>query len=782
MACQVDRNWLAAINENVAEYASFLASAALHQLTLIWIFDEQFENVKSWIAERRLVGWIITDGGTLVYQQKEDNSVAEPQSAYDLPQIVSRTAHVHDAINGCLKQEDLPPESFLLAGAPQQLDDLWNSDYRKIVLIDTCRKVARQIFDQQHSNSQPERVYLSEFSHLTGVKDGCRWYELLSGDARCESFELGATPVSYNRTYFRVWAPRRRSITVHGGSQHAPVRAVLQRHANGYHTGEVSGIAPESNYYFEIDGQHRRPDPTSRYQPHGVHGPSQVVASKQFPWLDAKWRGVDKTELVIYELHIGAFTREGTFQAATRRIKELVELGITAVELLPVAQCPGRRNWGYDGVNLFAPRNTYGTPNDFRAFVDACHRAGLAVILDVVYNHFGPEGNYLADFGPYFSKRHHTPWGDCFAYDGRHGAVLEAYVRANVRHWLADYHIDGLRLDAVHFMFDDRETTILDQIREEVTELQHEQMRPLHLIAEANVYDSRLVTGSTSKPPYDAIWCDDIMHSIYTHGINNLSLTHRTYRGGADLAEALEFGYLYTGPTVERATPPQKRAVHGDTDKRYLASFIVALQTHDSVGNHPHGKRIHQLTSPAFQQAAATLIMLYPAIPMIFMGEERATSSPFPFFVDFEDARLNSQVDQGRENEYPQHEWDGAIRPSSPDAFLVANDEFARSDAPQMRDWYRSLITLRKQLQTEGVIRPENLQVACDVPNGVYCLNYQTEMEPRFCIWVQLQADRALPVPLQGNRPLLDSWSDATASCTEPPFHRAVVWKTKTSS
>ena len=150
--------------------------------------------------------------------------------------------------------------------------------------------------------------------------------------------------------------------------------------------------------------------------------------------------------------------------------------------------------------------------------------------------------------------------------------------------------------------------------------------------------------------------------------------------------------------------------------------------------------------------------------------------------MDFEDPRLNSQVDRGRENEYPQHEWDGAIRPSSPDAFLVANDEFARSDAPQKRDWYRSLITLRKQLQTEGVIRPENLQVACDVPNGVYCLNYQTEMEPRFCIWVQLQADRALPVPLQGNRPLLDSWSDATASCTEPPFHRAVVWKTKTSS
>ena len=284
-----------------------------------------------------------------------------------------------------------------------------------------------------------------------------------------------------------------------------------------------------------------------------MHGESQVFDPDSFAWTDQQWLGIAKRDLVIYELHVGAFTAAGTFRAAIERLHELVELGITAIEIMPVAQSPGRWNWGYDGVGLFAVRNTYGAPDDFKAFVDACHEQGIAVLLDVVYNHLGPEGNYLGDFGPYFSRKHRTPWGEAFNYDGRHAPRVRRFVIENALRRLDEYHLDGLRLDAAHFMFDDSDPHILGQLRDEVARFAGQKGRTLHLMAETNVYDHRLLaTGDTGRSGFDAIWCDCLMHAVYSHGVPDVRLTSRKYAGAPDIAEALERGFLYTGPVMTR--------------------------------------------------------------------------------------------------------------------------------------------------------------------------------------------------------------------------------------
>ena len=445
--------------------------------------------------------------------------------------------------------------------------------------------------------------------------------------------QLGATPISSDQTLFRVWAPLRERVEVESVSSSQTRKYSLTRDDSGYFSG-TAPIRCGHQYRYVLDDGVSRPDPVSRYQPNGVHGASQVVDHQTFRWSDDDWPGIAKRDLIIYELHIGTFTEQGTFQAAIQRIPELVELGVTAVELMPVAQSPGRWNWGYDGVNLFAVRNSYGTPDDFKTFVDSCHTAGLAVFLDVVYNHLGPEGNYLSDFGPYFSKRHRTPWGEALNFDGQHAEHVRRFVVDNAIEWLDNYHLDGLRLDAVHFMLDDSPLTILDDVRQAVTKFSANTQQTIHLIAEANVFDRDLLTENSERTAYDATWCDCLMHSIYTSGVPELHLAHRPYEGAADLAEVLAHGYLYEhrdGKPIRISRDESFQVSQDETKRSPLASFVTALQTHDGVGNHPHGKRIHHLTSKSFQRAAAAITLLYPGIPLIFMGEESATDAPFPF-------------------------------------------------------------------------------------------------------------------------------------------------------
>ncbi len=637
-----------------------------------------------------------------------------------LPAGVSK-AH---ALAWWVEHAGLSPESVVFAGDSGNDWAALTAGYRAIVVGNADRTLARKVWGKHRQKGWQNRLYLAQQEATSGVLEGCRWFGLVA-PLDSTNTPLGATPVAWDKTRFKVWAPRRQSVEAKvrvDGKTHS---FALQREEYGYFTGEAEGVGPGTRYAYLLDGHIERPDPVSRYQPDGVHKPSQVIAPAAFPWTDGEWRGVAKRELVIYELHVGAFTEEGTFRAAIERIPELVELGVTAIELMPVAQAPGKWNWGYDGVGLYAVSNNYGEPDDLRALVDACHARGIAVLLDVVYNHLGPEGNYLADFGPYFSRKHHTPWGPALNFDARHAKHVRRFVIENALHWLREYHLDGLRLDAVHFMLDDSRPTILDDIRLAITDYAAAAVRSIHLIAEANVYDHDLLRPDETRAAYDASWCDCLMHAIYSHALPDLRVAHRDYRGADDVADALRWGYLYAGPRHERVTDEGRAAYHpGGSGESPMGSFVVALQTHDSVGNHPHGKRVHQLTSKAFQRAAASLVLLNPGIPLIFMGEEYASDSPFPFFADFEDAGLRNAVDRGRKREYPRHAWEGAVAPSNREAFMRTKHHAAEGRDSEMFAWYRSLIALRKQGVAEGWLSADRMTVDYLPEESLFRLRY----------------------------------------------------------
>jgi alpha-amylase len=645
------------------------------------------------------------------------------------------------ALHWWSRQHDLPADAVVFAGDSGNDLAALVAGYRAIVVGNAGRQIADQVYRAHRAAGWTDRLYLAERPATSGVLEGCRWFELILDDqtprdARSAAGKpLGARPVSYRRTQFRVWAPHRKSVAVHaedprsGRQQHT-----LERDWGGYFQAAVAGVGAGARYRYVLDGNVERPDPTSCFQPDGVHGHSQVIDHRAHPWQDADWKGVAKSDLVIYELHVGTFTEQGTYTAAIERLDEIRQLGVTAVELMPVAQSSGRWNWGYDGVNLFAPRNSYGTPDDLKTFVDACHARGLAVILDVVYNHLGPEGNYLADFGPYFSRKHHTPWGDAFDFDGRGAAPVRQFVLGNALYWLETYHLDGLRLDAVHLMQDDSDDTILDELRRAVAQFAGSVDRQIHLIAEANIFDRHLLTEfGPEQPPYDASWCDDIMHAAYSVATRELQLTDRQYTGWDDLLESLQFGFIYAGPPNTRVDAAARKRLTPGADRQYLLSLVVALQTHDCVGNHPHGQRLHNVASRQFQRAAAPLVLLYPAIPLIFMGEESAAASPFHFFVDFEDPRLRRAVNRGRAREYPQHSWRGAVRPTDERAFV--NSKYLTDGDPVMRAWYRSLLQLRHKWRETGWLDPGHLQVDGYRDAGILVLKYcRSGQEDRFVL------------------------------------------------
>ncbi len=537
---------------------------------------------------------------------------------------------------------------------------------------------------------------------------------------------LGATLVSENQTRFSLWAPDAKTATVElirrwGEAEKVVSEHALQRDEHDNFVATIDECPSRTLYRFRTDQQQARPDPRSGFQPFGVHGPSQVLDANSFQWSDENWQGIQKRELVIYELHVGSFSETGTYAGAIEKLDELKSLGITAIEVLPLAQCPGKWNWGYDGVNYFAPNHNFGSPNELKRFVDACHHRGIAVINDVVYNHVGPEGNYLSEFGPYRSKKFGTPWGDAFDFDQ---PAVRQFVIDNILFWIDEYHFDGLRLDAVHYMFDDCSEHILSEIHQRFRQHENSLDRKIYLIGESNIYDPELVGDvSNGEGHYDAIWSDCLMHSIYKHGNPELRLTNRHYES-TDIAEAIEHAYVFSTPQAVRVTEEIRSQNHQGDDRRYLESLIMALQTHDSVGNHPHGKRLHHLTSIEFQQSAAALVLLYPSIPMLFMGEEWSTDATFPFFADFEDNGLRQAVDKGRRDEYPHHDWSDSPLPSDPIAFTGSKSTPTDLNG-KTRQWYRSLLSLRKQGIDSGWLNVENFSTESDLDNSVFKLTYQ---------------------------------------------------------
>lgn len=564
----------------------------------------------------------------------------------------------------------------------------------------------------------------------------------------------------------RIWAPKAKELSIvpRDGSKLAMEKS-----------GEFFELADPRQvdvYSLEVDGDRQFPDPKSLFLPDGVHGPSENCVS-EYQWRDGQWRGCSTDHLIIYELHVGTFSESGDFEGCRKQLDYLVELGVNAIELMPLAQCPGRWNWGYDGVGLYAVSCNYGRPDDLRRLIDECHQRELSVIHDVVYNHMGPEGNYLGVFGDYFSKKHSTPWGGSFDFDGPNKEVAREYIIGNAIYWLNEFHFDGLRLDAIHYMFDDGEYQIRQEICDRVRAFEAECGRNIHLIGEANIYDHDLIVDERSERQlYSAIWADDLMHAIYSVAKVGEHLTPRKYRGAADVDEALKHGYLYQGPAMKRVELADRKLIHGDdptADQTYLQSLIVALQTHDSVGNDAQGKRVHQLAGIDFQKAAAPLILLYPAIPMIFMGEEFAADSPFMFFADFIDQRLRKAVDRGRKSEFPNHDWTNALQPSDERAFYDCKLKFPAKEN-EMLSWYRRVITLRKQWHAEGWLSPENFTTECRPELGLFSFSYQTADGPAFVISMlgENSERRTCHIALQKDAVILDSRESQESPESEP--------------
>ncbi len=516
-------------------------------------------------------------------------------------------------------------------------------------------------------------------------------------------------------TRFRVWSPTARSIDliVEPSSLTSASVLPLQPADDGYFTGTFPDIPTGTRYQFRIDGLNAHPDPASRFQPDGVHGPSQVVDPSLFRWTDADWTGLKMEDLILYEIHVGTFTPQGTFNGVREKLNALQDLGITAIELMPVADFPGNRNWGYDGVDLFAPARCYGTPDEMRLLVNEAHALNIGVFLDVVYNHLGPDGAYLGVFSPYyFSSRHKIPWGDAINFDDEHSRHARNFFIENALNWIHEYHIDGLRLDATHKMVDDSPTHFLKELAQKV-HASHPKERSVLLIAEDDRNQSQLIL-SDDEGGYglDGVWADDFHHQMRRLLAGDDEGFFQDYSGNAqDLAQTIRQGWFYTG----QKSVFMQRLQGTSTEGIPLEKFVHSIQNHDQVGNRAMGDRLHFAVNLASFRAASVLCLLSPATPLIFMGQEWGASTPFCYFTDHPKA-LGKAVTEGRLNEFRHFK---AF--SGPDAILsIPNPQALSTFVDSQLNWderhqqphagmlnlYRDLINLRK---TEPALKENSL-------------------------------------------------------------------------
>ncbi|GAB4527513.1 MAG: malto-oligosyltrehalose trehalohydrolase [Anaerolineae bacterium] len=509
--------------------------------------------------------------------------------------------------------------------------------------------------------------------------------------------ELGAVLGEGGVCQFCVWAPKVEHLVLH---IIAPQEQELsmQRDQDGYFRAAVPNLEPGALYKYRLAPDKERPDPASRTQPEGVHGPSQVVSS-DFEWTDAGWFGQPLEDYIFYELHIGTFTPEGTFEAAIPHLDRLQALGITAVEIMPVAQFPGARGWGYDGVNIYAPHVAYGGAQGLKRLVDACHQRGLAVVLDVVYNHLGPEGNYLNDYGPYFTEYYHTPWGMALNFDSAESDHVRRYFIDNALYWITEFHIDALRLDATHAMLDFSARTFLEELVERVHAQALRLNRQVFLIAESDRADDRMLRPvEQGGYAMDAQWSDDLHHVLHTLLTREEFGYYMDFGLFPQLTAALRHGFVYSGTY----SPFHKRR-HGSFRSDLPAKrFVVCSQNHDQVGNRMNGDRLTQLVTFEELKLAAGVVLLSPYLPLLFMGEEYGETAPFLFFTSFEDPELSQAVTEGRRNEFKDHQWEGeAPDPQAEDTFMRAKLQqrlWQVGHHQVLHDFYTQLIALRKSV------------------------------------------------------------------------------------
>jgi maltooligosyltrehalose trehalohydrolase len=522
------------------------------------------------------------------------------------------------------------------------------------------------------------------------------------------ALERGASVREDGAVRFEVWAPHARTVAVtlpDSGNRTVP----LEEAGRGVFTAVVTDIGPGTAYRYRLDGTHDYADPVSRSQPGGVHGPSCVVDRREFRWTDVGWGGREMPDLILYELHVGTFTPAGTFAAAALRLPALRELGITAIELMPVAEFPGARNWGYDGVHLYAPASPYGGPEGLQHFVDAAHAADLAVVLDVVYNHLGPEGNTLAAFGPYFTERYHTPWGPAFNFDGPGSDEVRRYMIDNARYWITEYHVDGLRLDAIHGILDQRAIHVVQELAEAVHDLGQHLGRSVLVIAESDFNDPRVVR-SPERGGYgcDAQWCDDFHHAVHVALTGERAGYYADFGGVEPVAKALRDRFVLDG-----GYSSFRDRHHGAPATDVSADhFVVAIQTHDQVGNRGRGERLSSLIPFEAQKLAATLLLLSPYVPLLFMGEEYGETQPFLYFTSHGDPALATAVREGRRREFESFDWSDTVPdPQAPATFDRSRLSWRWADDPRraaLRTLYHDLLTLR---HGEPALRPGQASV-----------------------------------------------------------------------
>jgi maltooligosyltrehalose trehalohydrolase len=498
---------------------------------------------------------------------------------------------------------------------------------------------------------------------------------------------------------WRVWAPtsNRASLVLWDGDDRHEL--AMEREDRGFHAVSVAGTHVGQLYAYCLDGGPDRPDPCSLWQPRGAFGPSAVVDPRRFAWSDRDWRGVPQQDLVFYEIHVGTFTTEGTFDAIIPRLCDLCELGVTALEIMPIGQFPGPRNWGYDGVLPYAAQDSYGGPHAFQSLVDACHQNGLAIYLDVVYNHFGPEANYLAEFGPYFTDRYKTPWGPALNFDRGGCDAVRDYVLDNVRMWLEDFHVDGLRLDAIDAIFDMGARHILRAIREVAEESSRRRGWPAILAAESDLNDPRvLYTPQHGGHGLDIQWMDDYHHAAHAFFTGERQSYYSDFGEASQLARVLEHPFLYHweySAFRDRKHGARPEGLSGDR-------FVIFLQNHDQVGNRASGDRLTTLVrSPARRRQSASYLLLSPYLPLLFMGEEYGEEAPFPFFCSFHDPELVRAVREGRRKEYSAHDSQSAVPdPDALETFTSARLSWSWPDGSEragLRRLYRDLLTARRE-------------------------------------------------------------------------------------
>jgi len=606
---------------------------------------------------------------------------------------------------------------------------------------------------------------------------------------------LGAHYLGNGSCEFLVWAPDCKTVELHIISP-SDSTTQLRSLDQGYFGATVENIRPGARYFFRLDGKSELPDPASRSQPEGVHQASEVV-DPEFPWTDAAWFGLPLRDYILYELHPGTFTPEGTFDAIIPQLKRLRDLGVTAIELMPVAQFPGNRNWGYDGVYPFAVQDSYGGAAGLKRLVDACHQSGLSVVLDVVYNHLGPEGNYLGAYGPYFTDRYKTPWGQALNFDAPHSDEVRRYFTENAQYWQREFHIDALRLDAIHAIRDFSAVPFLEELADK-TKLQSDSLnRRFFLIAESDMNMARhILPKHLGGFGLDAQWSDDFHHALHVLVTGERTGYYEDFGGVLPLAKAWKQGYAFTGNYSKHREHRHGSSPAGTS----LKQFVVCAQNHDQVGNRMQGDRIGTGTSFEGQKLAAAAVLLSPCIPLLFMGEEYGDPAPFQYFISHSDPDLVEAVRNGRREEFASFAWKGEVPdPQSEATFQTCklNPALALDGSHKsLLEFYRELIRMRKQLKPVALADRDAIEIQVSEHEKTLSIRYKAGDEEAFLFlcFSPVPAPVEAPLPPGCWSKRLDSadekWngpgsqvpdevaSDAGAKLTLPPMSAVLFTRT----